>query len=44
LFGDRKVDESAAVVRQNHEDKQILEEGGRNYKEVSSDDILCVVF
>jgi hypothetical protein len=32
MFGDRKVDGAAAVVRQNHENKQDLEESGRNHK------------
>jgi hypothetical protein len=40
MFSDGKVDRPTAVVRDNYEDEQELEQSGRNHKEVSSDDIL----
>ena len=43
MIGDREVDESTTVVRQNHEDKEHPEEDGRNDEEISGDHIRRVV-
>ena len=43
MLGHRNVDGSAAIVRQNHEDKQHTKEHGRNHEKVGGDHILHVV-